>query len=770
MGRKRRTDKVDRTIRGRKIGTRHRVDISTIEDRVRRDEIISFANRIQALAGLQVQDEPLPAHLLHEATSQLSMGDDEVIRHINHFIAYHEKYPGEHPANAFTPIDRKERTSNENGSAASDDPPPKQKLIRRRPHINSITDTHLREQYIIEANEYQRLNEEEDLYKRLLPGSLAAAAKKLGVTRDWVEKKRKHLREYHQDYPDDPLGTSVVPLPRGPQQQGRLNGGKTSTDAEAQRSEIIRNIEDAYTNRQWYSRKGDANHRTEQYTQIQDTLIGPRLIYELIKKKYGDIVSESTVWRIIDDFRRRNPTRVHAAREDINDARQNFFPFTDNDVSGSSERIQIDIRPLPIRVQLEGMVDTTVYVAWIIDDFSRAVLEYEIITRKTFGPDKQIERQDFTCKQIRILIARFIIKTGKRPRIIYVDEGTQFAEALARYMSFLKAPGEDVTVLRHRRGARGGGKAERSLQMIDRFLETQRGYVRGSNYRRSYERTKPRDLSTFEDFKTNFATFVHHWNNDLAPDGGPSRWQVWDGGPDKGLSPPPNFHLIAFASGERHETREWDGGFFKIDNQRWFPAEPSVGLYEKLADAKKREEEIPIIVSVLDNETFVFFRLEGGTEWHEAIRKGTKRQSDRKHQNLLNTLEHDISNDNRRRAADFFDRTIRGDGSKPLVLDGLSRERRFVYLDETLPPEQRSSSQQHTNTMPRGDLERQAAADSDLQPQRTTPPPAAAAADSDPQTTETAVQAGDTDKKAPTTGDQNRKIGFISRRLAEKKE
>lgn len=694
MGRKKRVDRVDKTTRGRKLGPRRRVDISTIADRIRQDEIIAFAIRIQALAGLQVQDESLPADLLQEATAQLSMQDDEVIRHINHFIAYHEKYPGEHPANAFTPIDRKERAPNENDPIGSDAPPHKQKSIRRRPHINSVTDPRLRQQCMTEAHEYQRLNEEDDFYGRVLPGNLAAAAKKLGVTRDWVEKKRVHLRAYHEEYPDDPLGTSVVPLPRGPQ-KGRLNGGKTSTAAEARRAEIIHDVEDAYINLQWYSRDGDANHSTEQYSLTKDNLIGPRLIYGLIKKKYGDIVSEATVWRIINDFRQRNPTRVHAAREDINDARQNLFPYTENDVSGPGERIQIDIRPLPQRVQLEGMVDTTVYVAWIIDDFSRAVPEYKIITRKTFGSDEEVARQDFTCKQIRILIARFIIRTGKRPRIIYVDEGTQFAEALATYMSFLKAPGEDMTVLRHRKGARGGGKVERSLQMIDLFLETRPGYIRESNYRRSYQRTKPFELKRFEQFQSDFETFMHHWNHDLAPDGGASRWQVWERDPDKSLSPPPNFHLIAFASGERHETREWDGGFFKIDNERWFPTEPSGEVYEQLADAKKRADEIPIIVSVLDDETFVFFRLRDETEWREAIRKGTSRQSDRKHQKLLNTLEYDILKDNRRHAVDFFERTIRGDGSRPLVLDGLSRTRSFIHPGETPPHAQSPLPQEH---------------------------------------------------------------------------
>jgi hypothetical protein len=448
-------------------------------------------------------------------------------------------------------------------------------------------------------------------------------------------------------------------------------------------------------------------------------------------------------------------------------------------------------------------------------------------------------------------------------------------------MSFLKAPGEDMTVLRHRKGARGGGKAERSLQMIDLFLETRPGYIRESNYRRSYQRTKPFELKRFEQFQSDFETFMHHWNHDLAPDGGASRWQVWERGPDKSLSPPPNFHLIAFASGERHETREWDGGFFKIDNERWLPAEPSGEVYEKLADAKKRADEIPIIVSVLDDETFVFFRLRDETEWREAIRKGTSRQSDRKHQKLLNTLEYDILKDNRRHAADFFERTIRGDGSRPLVLDGLSRTRSFIHPGETPPhaqsplpqehgdqatapasnetdpfggrdpldvpmdemfgpggiidkyfvstpsgyrrrselgipdetqhdvrgtdtpvgasdglpssddttaedgstkenetvtasPEDNNAHQTAVDTVPADDLNQPEAADSGPQPQVPTNPPADAAAASDsappPQTPETTVQADDADTKDTTAEAPKRRIGFISRRIAGKKD
>jgi hypothetical protein len=69
--------------------------------------------------------------------------------------------------------------------------------------------------------------------------------------------------------------------------------------------------------------------------------------------------------------------------------------------------------------------------------------------------------------------------------------------------------------------------------------------------------------------------------------------------------------------------------------------------------------------------------------------------------------------------------------------------------------------------MPGDDLSQPAVGDSVLQP-----PDDAAASDSapPPQTTETTVQADDADTKDTTAEAPKRRIGFISRRIAGKKE
>lgn len=805
MGRKKRQEKVDHTTRGRKLGPRRRIDISEVDDADHRESLVQFANSIKVLAALQLHNGSVPDDLLQEAAGKFFMREEEIKEKIDHFNAYQNKFPNEHPANAFTPLHRSAQDLDSDDPVGADKPPQGLKPIRRHPHISSVSDPALRQKYIDEAWEYHRLNEEESRLGRLAPGSLIQAARKLGITRDWVTKQRKHLYAYHEEYPQDPLGTSVVPLPRGPAQQGRLNGGKTNPEAKALRAQIIQDVEDAYMNQKWYSRDGDANHSTETYSlNEKDVFLGPRLIYELVKKKYGDIVDESTVWRIIDDFRARHPTRVRAAYNGIDDIRQNVHPHLSNDVSGPGARGQIDIRPLPKRVQLEGMIDTTVYVAWFLDDFSRALLEHETIPRKVVGPENKIELQDFECKQIRILIARFIQRTGRRPRIIYVDRGPQFREALQKFMSFLTAPGESPTEIIYRKGARGGGKVERNLQMIDEFLSASRGYVREKNFRRSYQQTKTNKLKTYETFKQDFATFRFHWNYDLDSKGGPSRWQIWEGGPDKSLSAPPLINLILFASGERHETRTWDGGGFAIDSGKWIPAEPSPELYEKLDDAKLRRDEIPVIIGTIGDVKCVFFRFPREIEWYQAILESESRASRRKHNSILNSLDWEIVKSNEKRAADFFERTILADPAKPLVLDALSRKRSFIQPGDKLPYAQypapqheddnnsepllnkagEQSSDEKTEsvaTLPGGDVvSTDVVAEEQPPSQEVTDPAPEKASERDnagtnPETAPPleAQSANDSDDHADSDSEAlpeqpKRKFGFISKRLAKK--
>ena len=163
------------------------------------------------------------------------------------------------------------------------------------------------------------------------------------------------------------------------------------------------------------------------------------------------------------------------------------------------------------------------------------------------------------------------------------------------------------------------------------------------------------DLQDFDQFKTDFDTFVHHWSHDPAPDGGVSRWQQWQAGTDKSLSPPSTLNLAAFAGADRHEYRKWDGSCFQIDKRKWVPAEPSKEVYEKLADAKHRDEQIPVIVCTIGDHTVLFFKLSDEIEWRQAMPKGQSNLSDRNHRRLLNSLQSDIERENDHNAREFFD-------------------------------------------------------------------------------------------------------------------
>lgn len=702
MGRKKLVTKTPQTIRGRKLGPRHRIDITKIRGAKKRRELEEFATRIQALADLQDDlNEPVPEELLQEAAHILEKPPHEIIESINHFIAYHTRFPGEHPANAFTPTkseynsqkqDTEREPSNrpidQDTSSASN-----QGTIKRRPHINSVPEPQ-RSELIARAEKYHALNGIEDVAGGTLPpGMLEAAARELGETKDWITKQRKHLRAYHATYPEDPLGTSLTPLKRG-RSKGRLAGKDAHAEALDQREQIIAEIRAAYLNTRWLSREGDENHSTEHYSEETDVRIGPRMIYALIQKRYGDILSESTIWRIVNDFRQEDMPLIEAARGSLDDVRQQYFPSIDNDVVGPGSRIQIDIRPLPKRVKIADKLESTVYVAWILDDYSRASLEYDIITRKVIGKDRAPDEVDFTCKQIRILIARFIIKTGKRPRIIYVDRGPQFYTALEKYMSFLIAPGEARTKLINRRNARGGGKVESNLKLINEFLQYTRGTINESNYRQSYARTKTKKLKTFDQFKKDFATFEYHWNYDLAPGGEPSRWQVWEGDTNQSLSPPPEFNLAAFAAGESRVTRQWthhEG--FEIDTDYWFPANPSVELYKQLAHAEMCKQEVPIIICTFQGEEgihdeeikLVFFSLDEGNTWIHAVKKGQVRISARKHQKMLDQLERELGSTVRKTSDHLFKEVLLKNASGSLIIDGLSRTKGFIFPGEHPP-------------------------------------------------------------------------------------
>src|SRR5262249_54925078 len=138
--------------------------------------------------------------------------------------------------------------------------------------------------------------------------------------------------------------------------------------------------------------------------------------------------------------------------------------------------------------------------------------------------------------------------------LYYADHGF---EALQKYMPFMGAPGEDPTILIHRRRGRprGGGDIEVILKLIDGFLRYRSYYVRERDFRRSRQKKKS-EIRTFAQFRSDFKAYMQHWNYDPDPDGGPSRYDAWKGGPDYSLSAPKPENLALFAASQRRLKRE----------------------------------------------------------------------------------------------------------------------------------------------------------------------------------------------------------------------
>jgi hypothetical protein len=121
------------------------------------------------------------------------------------------------------------------------------------------------------------------------------------------------------------------------------------------------------------------------------------------------------------------------------------------------------------------------------------------------------------------------------------------------------------------------------------------------------------------------------------------------------------------------------------------------------------------------------------------------------------------------RSPDETQHDVRGTDTPVSASDGLPSSD-----DTTAADGSTKENETAVDTVPADELNQPEAADSGPQPQVPTNPPADAAAESaaaaPPQTPETTGQADDTDTKDTTAEAPKRRIGFISRRIAGKKD
>jgi hypothetical protein len=128
---------------------------------------------------------------------------------------------------------------------------------------------------------------------------------------------------------------------------------------------------------------------------------------------------------------------------------------------------------------------------------------------------------DFTCKQVRLELALAILEYHIRPRIIYVDNGTQFGPALEKFLDLLTPEGEQPTEIIHSEPyePRGRGVIERALALINSFIQYKPGFFPEDNYYKALEKPKGYKYYEFPFLEKEFAHFHPIWNDRVASDG-----------------------------------------------------------------------------------------------------------------------------------------------------------------------------------------------------------------------------------------------------------
>lgn len=693
------TKAAGKSNRGITLRPHKRIDIAKLPKR-EREALIAYAKEIQTLAELQAQENSVSftEHFL-EAAEQFERNMSEVRADIDQFHRYHETYPNEHPANAFTPLPRdfRRRQASKEALQHADAPVSvthEKKYIRPGIELALITDEAEKKRIEAFAKAIFDLRMLQDDLGMLPPDLLGDVAEKYGYSKVWVSKSIERQREYCAQYPDHPYERAHTPKP-----VGRPKGRQSS-------SEVIEDIEKARINRKWLSRDGDGG-----YSEIEST-IEKRLIHTLIEQKHGAVHSERTTYRIIKDYEERQAARVEVADEGDASVLQNHLPAIANrgKVRGPGERAQFDIRPLSIVVDNNG-VACTAHAMLVIDDATERITSSELVFTKYVDENGEEHTQNFDDQICRATVARSNIEIGGRHQVYYADNGFR---ALRKYQHLLIAPEEAPTLIVYRRSGRprGGGGIEVGVQLINSFLHTRPYYVRERDFRRSRKK-KEKELTTADSMRADFTKFVWHWNNDDDPKGGLSRIARWNAGPNFALTAPSPTNLAMFALSQRRTTREprqdpdcW----FWLDNERYVAARPDPDLYERFAalsirrsklEAKKRQEA-DIKICAFDfggspPQKLVLFSLDNEETWELAVPATSRELSTRRHTDMMDEVERRLEHGDKTTLNDFFQQTILSSVTGPLVIDGLSRKRSF-YRHEVDEPNADTISDKDTVT------------------------------------------------------------------------
>jgi hypothetical protein len=658
MAKLRHLSRATRSNRGKPFGARRRVEVTTLPKREQK-RLIAFALRIQELVNSEDMGR-LSNDALLVAATEMQKKPWELRTAMRQFRSYHATYPGQHPANAFTPLSHnqpRQQVKQPDDTVIEPSEAPVKQLPKKGTPIALVPEP---EQSRIRAfaERIHELNKLQQAFGRVPLGERERAAAEFGCTPDWISKSMRLQKEYVAAYPDEPFYNAHTP-----RQVGRPKG-RTVPD------EVREAIELARVNQRWLSRDGTGSYDES------NGVIEKKLIHSLVVEHFGPIHSARTTYRVIRDYEERRAARVQVADNELN-VLQNHLPTIGNKARGPGERAQFDARPLPVVVDNEG-----VHVMLVFDDATGYLASWELIPAKRIDDDGEIYRQTFKDQVSRATVARAVMHVG-RFRSFYADHGY---EGLKNYMAFMVAPGEDPTQLIHSRVGRprGRGGVERGAQMVDGFLRTRPYFVRERDFRRS--RAKKRsEVRAFAALYTDFAAYVYHWNHDPAPGGGPSRADLLKQGPSYFLTPPAPENLAIFAMSNRSELRDprRDGdAWFMLDTQGYEPYRRDKALYKQFADLSSRGAKIDVKVfdfGVKAQDHIVLFSLDGQRTWELAVPAGSGEFSGRRHTELLIEVEQELAREDAASLDAFFQKIILGSTKGPLVLDGLARERRFYH-------------------------------------------------------------------------------------------
>lgn len=536
------------------------------------------------------------------------------------------------------------------------------------------------------AERIKALNDLKQAFGRVPKGECQQAAE-FKCSAKWIMKSMRLQREYLMAYPDEPFYHAHTP-----RQEGRPKGRMVS-------DEVRNAIELARVNQRWLSRDGSGG-----FDEIDTTLEG-KLIHSLVLEHFGVDFHLRTTYRILDDYRQKQAVRIQVADYGVSSL-QNNMPTIDNRPSAPGERAQFDIRPLPCYVNYDGII-CTVHVLVVFEDFSGYIASHALIPGKRLDDDGEVCKQTFTTQMSRAVVAQAVMNVG-RFRILYADHGF---EALHKFMPFMRSVDEPGTSLIHSRveRPRGRGYVERGLQLIDGFLKLRPNYIKEREFRRKYKDSIA-NARTFEQCCEEFAAYVEGWNNDLAPDGGPSRADVMKQGTTMFLSAPAPEDLAIFAMSQQRvkRTLNRDGSaWFSVDAQTYEAASHSAELYKELTNLSSRGEKLDVLVfdfGIKDAEKIVLFSTDGEHTWHLAVPSGMRGVSGRRHTEAMKQVEQHLDKSDASHLDTFFKKIILGSAKGPLVINAFARNRHFYHhgspADIDLKEMQPSREEENTQASP----------------------------------------------------------------------